>query len=905
MGLEKLSEAREALQRGERVHARRLIRQVLLTDPRNEQAWLMMARAVDKQEQVIDCLEQVLKINPGNASASRALRANQHEHSVQTSPIAPATQIASLQPIKPIEGTITSNIQREAPAATDISRPNANGEAIQPPHHKKNWSLLFGVLIVLIVILVAIIGPEVAPKDPMEELTILKVGDSWIIPPFRAFAVPGYILGTDQSGRDMLSRILWAVRPTLIMVSIVAMVRLFLGTLIGLGAGWSTGRAGQFLDTLISAALAIPILLVALGTIAMLGAEIGLLAFIVGLSINGWGETARLVREQTQVIKDQLYIEASQAIGASTTQILMRHILRQIMPIIWMLFTFEISGTLMVSAGLGFLGYYVGGDVWVEVADFVSRRTAGAPELGQMLATSWVNVLEPWALFLTGSVIFITVLGFSLLGDGLRARLNPQFINRNNPIEQLSHKFSMWFEQYVSYPVSNWFRANRLRPTLVFTIVIALSGSLYLWQTKFSSTFNPAMATLSIPGDHLWAAERGDPYGTHWARAIGPANPQALWVFKAPAGFSGSPVLSSEGTIYAAALDRRLLALNPDGTKRWEASLPQVPMGPLTLGAQGIIYVTDANGGLSAFSTDGHLLWTFETITSGKPKHGAIVTPNGTIYYLLEDTHGDTLLALLPNGELLWSVQPSTHQAGTGLRLTPDGELIFLRNVAINAGDGSIVDLTLPTQGNIVIPDRQQLLVGADGKTYFLDGYVVMQWQQTQLGFSLVQSADWNWLQIQDWNWRGAGITPESFMPVDAGVTPQGKIWLYSSDFFVGTSVYWLDPTGKILGNYSNPIIYKDAQLVAVDEAGIAYVCAMDYGRDPNGYPISTFDLCMAYPQDGSAPLWSYTLDEEANGIVGAAMAPGRLYVITGDGTLTALGDNDSIVPITTIIPQY
>jgi peptide/nickel transport system permease protein len=905
MGLEKLNEAREAMQRGDKTHARRLIRQVLLTNPHNEQAWLMMAGVVEKHQQVVDCLEQALKINPGNASASQALRAIQHEHSVQISPSAPTTQIASRQPVKSIQGTINSNIRPETQAMPDIGKPYVNSEVRQTPRQKMNWSLLLGILIVLIVILVAIIGPELAPKDPMEEITILKVGDDWVIPPFHAFAVPGYILGTDQFGRDMLSRILWAVRPTLIMVSIVAMVRLFLGTLIGLGAGWSAGWVGRFLGTLISAALAIPILLVALGSIAIMGAETGLLAFIIGLSINGWGETARIVREQTQIIKGQPYIEATLAIGASPLQILMRHILRQIMPMVWMLFTFEISGTLMVSAALGFLGYYIGGDVWVEVGDLISRRIAGVPELGQMLATSWVTLLDPWPLFLTGSVIFITILGFSLLGAGLRARLNPEFINRNNPVEMLSHKFSMWFEQYVSYPVFNWFRANRLRPTMVFALIVVLTCSVYLWHTKFSSISNPILETLSIPGGQLWAAERSDPYGTHWIQAIGPTNPQALWIFKVPAGFSGSPVISSEGIIYAAVLDRRLMALNPDGTVRWEASMSQMPIGPLTLGPQGIIYVSDSKGGMSAFSPEGHPLWTFESDAPGKSHHGAIVAPNGTIYYLLEYAYGDTLLALLPNGERLWSVQLDTRLADRELRLTPDGGLIFLRNVAINAVDGSIVDLSLPIQGSDDIYGREQLMAGADGKTYLLDGYIVTQWQQTPQGSSLLQTTNWDWLQTQEWDWRGTeNADPERFMPMDAGVTPQGKIWLYSVSWQVGTSLYWLDLTGKILSSYSNPTPYGESgRIVAVDGADVAYICATVYGTDLKGWDIAIYDLCEAYPPDGSAPLWSYILDAEANGIVGTAMAPGRLYVITGDGTLTALTDNGSISPLTTNTP--
>jgi ABC-type dipeptide/oligopeptide/nickel transport system permease subunit len=233
-----------------------------------------------------------------------------------------------------------------------VPNDNANGKEHQPPHRKTNWSLIVGSLLVLFVILIGIIGPQVSAQDPMEEHTIIKIGDEWHIPPLDAFEVQGYTLGTDEFGRDLLTRILHAVRPTLIMVIIVASVRLVLGTLIGLGAGWSDGRIGRFLDILITAALSVPILMVALGAIALLGAEIGLLAFIVGLSINGWGETARFVREQTRLIKGQLYIESAHAMGASAFQMLIHHVLRQIMPMVWMLFAFEISGTLMVT-GLG------------------------------------------------------------------------------------------------------------------------------------------------------------------------------------------------------------------------------------------------------------------------------------------------------------------------------------------------------------------------------------------------------------------------------------------------------------------------------------------------------------------------------------------------------------------------
>ena len=184
----------------------------------------------------------------------------------------------------------------------------------------------------------------------------------------------------------------------------------------------------------------------------------------------------------------------------------------------------------------------------------------------------------------------------------------------------------------------------------------------------------------------------------------------------------------------------------------------------------------------------------------------------------MEDFRGDTLFALLPNGELLWSMQPGTRSANTGLRLSPDGQQIFVKNMVVNSLDGSIVDLTLPTEDNPVLENQAQLFVGADGKTYLLAGHVVMQWSQTSQGFKLVQSADWNY--------RGAGISQNSGYPVDAGVTPKGDIWLFYSGYYGGTSVYWLDPTGKILGNFPAPF-FEGTHLVSVDGSNLSFICGI------------------------------------------------------------------------------
>jgi peptide/nickel transport system permease protein len=152
---------------------------------------------------------------------------------------------------------------------------------------------------------------------------------------------------------------LWGIRPTIIMVAVVGVIRLFLGVLIGLFAGWSDNRFGWFLNNLITFAVSIPVFLVALGAIALIGPEYGVWTFIIGLSLTGWVETSQQVREQTRIIKEQTYVEAARALGSSRRQILTGHIVRQILPMILMLFAFELSNTLMTTAGLGFLGYYV------------------------------------------------------------------------------------------------------------------------------------------------------------------------------------------------------------------------------------------------------------------------------------------------------------------------------------------------------------------------------------------------------------------------------------------------------------------------------------------------------------------------------------------------------------------
>ena len=228
-----------------------------------------------------------------------------------------------------------------------------------------NWTLVIGALLVGFMILLAIWGPSFAPQDPIQENYTLAVDGSIKSPPYPAFKIPGYPLGTDRWGRDLLSRILWGVRPTMIMVTTVAAFRLVVGILLGLIIGWAEGRRARTLDSILSSLLSVPVLIVAMIGIYAVGVDKGLWAFMFGLGLTGWAETARMVSEQTRLVKRQTFVEAARALGAGDRLILLNHILRQIISLVWVLLAFEVSSTLLVAASLGFLDIYIGGGIWV------------------------------------------------------------------------------------------------------------------------------------------------------------------------------------------------------------------------------------------------------------------------------------------------------------------------------------------------------------------------------------------------------------------------------------------------------------------------------------------------------------------------------------------------------------
>jgi ABC-type dipeptide/oligopeptide/nickel transport system permease subunit len=919
-----------------------------LENPRHEQAWLLMARVVDTQDMVIDCLKRAAQINPQNQATTRALHALQHPHPVERAAapvlttesaphsvsLVPVVRLSEAAQVKPspvavaaIETTVVDKPVVPLPAGPQRVERKARqlpekDIKIRPPRRNANWSLIIGAALVFIVAFLSVLGPAIATGDPLKETVIIKVGDKWVKPPFSPLEVPGFPLGSDQFGRDLYSRILYAIQPTMVMVAIVALVRLFWGTLIGLGAGWSSGRMGRLLDILISGALAVPVFMIVLGVIAILGAAGGnllalaqalkapqailaalkdssnsmidqILPFVVGFSINGWGETARIVREQTQAVRGQLYIEAAHAMGASSGRIVKQHVLRQIMSMVWMLFAFEISSTLMVTAGLGFLGYYIGGDVWIEVADFVSRRVSGTPELGQMLATSWSTLTEPWPMVLTGTVIFLAVLGFNLFGEGLRVRLSPENINRNSVFARMKRGINSWTEEYVSYPLGSFLRQHTAAAVLGGFLLLALvSGGIWL-KSILSAPPDVSGVVIEAPGGHLWSGELGEPYGTRSKQAPGPApaDPSVLWHYQDEIGLAGGVAVSQDGMIYVGSEQNLLIALNPDGTLAWESHLDQLPVGAPALGADGTIYVTDEGAGLTAFNPQGVQLWHYQPEQAGKPTRGPLSAEDGSIYYLLEDAQrGDTLIALAADSSMRWSTPTGTKAADTTLRLSLDGAVVYAKNLIVSTETGEILEKNLPTAADPVLSGREQYFTGADLQNYLLAGHTVMRWGNKGGDFALLQTTEWNYLTL--------GYGRNATFPIDAGASRDQKIWLFYTGRYGGTTVIWLEPAGEVIG-ISTPPFSRNSVMASLDSQNIAYICGREYDTGNQPPP-----KCMAYRLGSAQAEWEIGLEGSLGEVLAAALAGGKLYVVTQDGFLFVVGDTGQALEQITPTPE-
>ncbi|QFU17355.1 ABC transporter permease [Microvirga thermotolerans] len=264
----------------------------------------------------------------------------------------------------------------------------------------KNRSALFGAAIVLFFVAVAIVAPLVAPYDPVKPsfMTIRK-------PPSALFW-----FGTDELGRDVFSRMLWGARASLSAGVISVAIAVALGVPFGLVSGYFGGWIDAAISRSTDAMLAIPFLIFAIALAAFLGPSLSNAMIAIGLS--AMPIFIRLTRGQVLSIKAEDYVEGARAIGLPDFWIILRYILPNVIPPILVQATLTIASAIIAEASLSFLGL---------------GQQPPNPSWGSMLNTA-KNFMEqaPWMSFFPGSAIFLIVLGFNLLGDGLRDALDPR-----------------------------------------------------------------------------------------------------------------------------------------------------------------------------------------------------------------------------------------------------------------------------------------------------------------------------------------------------------------------------------------------------------------------------------------------------------------------------------------------
>lgn len=721
---------------------------------------------------------------------------------------------------------------------------------------KQNWALIVGALLVGFMTLVAIMGPVWAPHDPMQENYTLAVDGSIRTPPYPAFKLEGYPLGTDRWGRDLWSRILWGVRPTMIMVVSVAGFRLAVGILVGLLIGWADGRKARILDSIISSLLSVPVLIVALIGIYAVGTDRGLWAFIFGLGLTGWAETARMVSEQTRLIKRQAFVEAARALGAGEHQILFHHILRHVMSLAWVLLAFEISSTLLVAAELGFLGFFIGGGVWIQVYDFVSVHVEGLPELGQMLSSALVKITDPSALLIVGTFIFMGVLGFNLLGEGLRIELTQKEFGRR--VGLMPRQAGEWIDIHIRIPFRHWMELyGRIAATVV--LFVSMIAGAWIYYDRNQHVFTSNETVLDVPGGHLWAAESHDAYGTLWVPFSMETQPELKWQAQIPGGPSGGPVVSADGVVVIAGKGGTLAAFSPQGGTLWEAPLDAQPIGAPAIDAASRIFVADIEGHVTAFDMQGNRLWRVEASATRQATSGPIVGSNGMIYLTLIDAVG----GISPDGVLTWRVTASNIFVDVPPRLSADESLVYLKDAVLDAKTGKRQEIQVRPQAEILFSEPA-FFTGVDGLNYYRAGHEVMQWRMTESGLQVGRASGW---EAQSF---------VLFNPRDAGVTSNGLTWLFYSTDFEDARMVWLDRQGRLIGNYNFP--YGFSRLIAVGEKGEAYLCG------PTGARIA---CAMTLPGSDEAQ-WSVMIDT-ASKPIGGALVPGTLYVAVDGDSLYAL----------------
>jgi peptide/nickel transport system permease protein len=272
--------------------------------------------------------------------------------------------------------------------------------AIVSRRFSRNILSVIAATIVLCLIIVALLADVIAPYDPTS-IDVYNV----LSPPSNA-----HLLGTDDLGRDLLSRIIWGSRVSLMVGFVAVGIALMIGVIIGSMAGFYGGKIDAVLMRFVDIMLAFPTFFLILAVIAILEPSIFTIMAVIG--ITGWMDVARLVRAEFLALKERDFVDAAKALGVSNIKLIFRHILPNALSPVFVAATFGIAGAILTESGLSFLG------LGVQPPD---------PSWGNILTSGKDNIEIAWWLSLyPGLAILITVLSYNLIGEGLRDALDPR-----------------------------------------------------------------------------------------------------------------------------------------------------------------------------------------------------------------------------------------------------------------------------------------------------------------------------------------------------------------------------------------------------------------------------------------------------------------------------------------------
>jgi len=296
---------------------------------------------------------------------------------------------------------MASSIPAPAPAELALAAMKES----RPRGRRMPWLMRLGLGFVALLALLAVVAPWVVPEDPERQSLRTRLKP----PTLLGADGRAHLLGTDHLGRDILARVIYGSRVSLVVGLSAVLVGGLIGSTLGLAAGYRGGRVDAVIMTVADAQLAFPFILLAIGIIAVLGPSFPTLVVVIGLS--GWVSYARILRAQVLVLRGREFVEAIRALGGSTVRVVLRHVLPNVLASLVVVATLELARSIVLEATLSFLGLGI---------QPPTPSWGGMIQEGRdYLDSAW------WIATCPGIVLMISSIVISRTGDWLRDVLDP------------------------------------------------------------------------------------------------------------------------------------------------------------------------------------------------------------------------------------------------------------------------------------------------------------------------------------------------------------------------------------------------------------------------------------------------------------------------------------------------